>query len=111
MAEVPDAGTVLVRAAGLRVHGGTATPAGAVPALGELAVFCRPVVTAPTPHRTDCCRSIRWREGVKGGFACTLTRQFPHVLVVLRSQPPLMLSFGGVLVTAIERRKLSARVG
>ena len=23
----------------------------------------------PSPHRTDCCRSIRRREGVKGGFA------------------------------------------
>jgi hypothetical protein len=31
---------------------------------------------APLPHRTDCCRSIRWREGVKGGFACTLTGRF-----------------------------------
>ncbi len=31
---------------------------------------------APLPHRTDCCRSIRWREGVKGGFACALTRHF-----------------------------------
>ncbi len=29
---------------------------------------------APSP--SDCCRSIRRREGVKGGFACTLTRHF-----------------------------------
>ena len=34
------------------------------------------LVRRPLPHRTDCCRSIRWRDGVKGGFACTLTRQF-----------------------------------
>jgi len=27
----------------------------------------------PPPHRTDCCRSIRRRAGVKGGFARTLT--------------------------------------
>ena len=32
---------------------------------------------APLPHRTDCCRLIRRRGGVKGRFACTLTRHFP----------------------------------
>ena len=37
---------------------------------------CGPWCAAPLPHRTDCCRSIRRREGVKGGFACTLTRHF-----------------------------------
>jgi hypothetical protein len=26
------------------------------------------------PHRTDCCRPIRRRGGVKGRFACTLAR-------------------------------------
>ncbi len=42
------AGTVVVRAAGLRVRGGgTVTAGDAVPSAGELAVFCRPVVTAP----------------------------------------------------------------
>jgi hypothetical protein len=47
-------GTVVVRAAGLRVHGGTVTAAGdAVPQAGELAVFCRPVVTAPVLARRD----------------------------------------------------------
>ncbi len=41
-------GMVVVRAAGLRVHGGTVTAAGdAVPRARELAVFCRPVVMAP----------------------------------------------------------------
>jgi hypothetical protein len=30
----------------------------------------------PSPHRTDCCRSIRRRGGVKGRFACTSTRHF-----------------------------------
>ena len=44
----------MLRAAGLRVHGGTVTAAGdAAPASGELAVFCRPVVTAPAVVRRD----------------------------------------------------------
>jgi hypothetical protein len=44
----------VVRAAGLLVHGGkTAVPAGAAPSAGELAVFCRPVVTAPAVARRD----------------------------------------------------------
>ena len=47
------AGTVVVRAAGLRVHGGTVTAGEAAPAAGELAVFCRPVVTAPAVVRRD----------------------------------------------------------
>ena len=47
-------GTVVLRAAGLRVRGGTVTAAGdAAPAAGELAVFCRPVVTAPAVVRGD----------------------------------------------------------
>jgi hypothetical protein len=45
---------VVVRAAGLRVHGGTVTAAGdAAPRAGELAVFCRPVVAAPVLKRRD----------------------------------------------------------
>ena len=48
------AGMVVVRAAGLRVRGGAVTAAGdAVPRAGELAVFCRPVVTAPVLARRD----------------------------------------------------------
>jgi hypothetical protein len=47
------AGTVAVRAAGLRVHGLTVTAGGQVPSAGELAVFCRPVVTAPAVVRRD----------------------------------------------------------
>jgi len=48
------AGTVAVRACGLRVHGGMVTAAGdAAPQAGELAVFCRPVVTAPAVVRRD----------------------------------------------------------
>ena len=44
----------MLRAAGLRVRGGgTVTAGGAVPAAGELAVFCRPVVTAPAVVRRD----------------------------------------------------------
>jgi hypothetical protein len=47
------AGTVVLRASGLRLHGGTVTAGDAVPAAGELAVFCRPVVTAPAVARRD----------------------------------------------------------
>ena len=48
------AGTVVVRASGLRVRGGTVTAVGdAVPTAGERAVFCRPVVTAPVVVRRD----------------------------------------------------------
>jgi Insertion element 4 transposase N-terminal len=47
-------GTVVLRAAGLRVHGGgTVTAGDAAPTAGELAVFCRPVVTAPAVARRD----------------------------------------------------------
>jgi hypothetical protein len=52
--EGTPAGTVVLRASGLRVRGGTATAGGdAAPAAGELAVFCRPVVTAPAAVRRD----------------------------------------------------------
>jgi hypothetical protein len=45
---------VVVRAAGLRVHGGgTVTAEAGAPAAGELAVFCRPVVTAPAVAGRD----------------------------------------------------------
>ena len=47
------AGTVVLPVSGLRVHGGTVTAGGAVPQAGELAVFCRPVVTAPAVARRD----------------------------------------------------------
>ena len=48
------AGTVVVRAAELLFRGGgTVTAGGAVPSAGELAVFCRPVVTAPALVRRD----------------------------------------------------------
>jgi hypothetical protein len=47
------AGMVVVRAAGLRLHGMTVTAEGRVPAAGEPAVFCRPVVTAPAPDPAD----------------------------------------------------------
>ena len=47
------AGTVVVLAAGLRVRGVTVTAEGAAPSAGELAVFCRPVVTAPAVVRRD----------------------------------------------------------
>jgi hypothetical protein len=47
------AGTVVVRAAGLQIHGMTVTAGGQVPSAGELAVFCRPVVTAPAVVRRD----------------------------------------------------------
>jgi hypothetical protein len=45
---------VVVRAADLLVRGGgTVTAGNAVPSAGELAVFCRPVVTAPAVVRRD----------------------------------------------------------
>ena len=48
------AGTVVLRAADLLVRGGrTVTAGGAVPSAGEVAVFCRPVVTAPAVARRD----------------------------------------------------------
>jgi hypothetical protein len=48
------AGMIVVRAADLQARGGeTAVPAGAGPTRGELAVFCRPVVTAPAMVRRD----------------------------------------------------------
>ena len=48
------AGTVAVRAADLQVGGaGGVTVKDAAPARGELAVFCRPVVTAPAVIRRD----------------------------------------------------------
>ena len=48
------AGTVVVRAADLLFRGGkTVTAGNAVPSAGELAVFCRPVVTAPALVRRD----------------------------------------------------------
>ena len=57
-AEVPvsgtPAGTVVVRAADLLVRGGgTVTAGGRAPSAGEMAVFCRPVVTAPAVVRRD----------------------------------------------------------
>ena len=47
------AGTVLLPVSGLQFHGGTVSAGGAVPLAGELAVFCRPVVTAPAVARRD----------------------------------------------------------
>ena len=48
------AGTVVVRAADLRFRGdGTIVAGGCGPRSGELAVFCRPVVTAPAVIRRD----------------------------------------------------------
>jgi Insertion element 4 transposase N-terminal len=48
------AGTVVVRSADLRFHGeGTVTSGSSAPLSGELAVFCRPVVTVPAVVRRD----------------------------------------------------------
>jgi len=47
-------GRLWVRAADLRVRGGETIMAGnTVPSAGELALFCRPVVTAPAVVRRD----------------------------------------------------------
>lgn len=54
LGEGTPAGTVVVRVCDLRARGeGTVTAGGAAPAKGELAVFCRPVVTAPAVVRGD----------------------------------------------------------
>ena len=48
------AGTVVLRAADLLIRGGGTVTAGeTAPSAGELAVFCRPVVTAPAAVRRD----------------------------------------------------------
>ena len=48
------AGTVVLRAADLRFPGGgTVTAGSSAPSAGELAVFCRPVVTVPARVRRD----------------------------------------------------------
>lgn len=48
------AGTVVLRSADLRVQGrGTVSAEGAAPLAGEMAVFCRPVLTAPAVIRRD----------------------------------------------------------
>jgi hypothetical protein len=57
-AVVPDAGTpagtVVLRFADLLIQGpGTVSAEGSVPVAGEMAVFCRPVVTAPALVRRD----------------------------------------------------------
>jgi Insertion element 4 transposase N-terminal len=64
--ESPDAGafagTIVVQLSELRVRGGgTVTAGNAVPSAGELAVFCRPVVTAPAlPRRDGTVRADGW---------------------------------------------------
>ncbi len=47
------AGTVAIRAAGLRVHRKTVTAEGQVPLPGEETLFCRPVLSAPAAVRRD----------------------------------------------------------
>ena len=57
------AGTVVLQAAGLQFHGRTVTAAGnAAPRAGELAVFCRPVVTAPAVVRRDAAAGTAVQE-------------------------------------------------
>ena len=51
--EGTPAGTVVVRVCDLLVHGETVAPRGSVPSAGEMALFCRPVVTAPAVTRRD----------------------------------------------------------
>jgi hypothetical protein len=47
------AGTVVARFADLRVHGRSVTAGGRPPSAGDLALSCRPVVTAPAVVRRD----------------------------------------------------------
>jgi hypothetical protein len=46
-------------------------------------------VRRPSPHRTDCCRSIPRREGAQGTARVYASLAPLPVLVVLRSQPSL----------------------
>ncbi len=48
------------------------------------------VLVRRPPHRTDCCRPIRRRRGVKGRFACTLTRHFDLCSLPCGQIGPLM---------------------
>jgi len=58
-----------------------------VSAPGTFQPCCGSLCAAP-PHRTDCCRPIRRRGGVKGAFEYTLTRHFPpYSLTCGQSQP------------------------
>ena len=58
-----------------------------VSAPGTFQPCCGSLCAAP-PHRTDCCRPIRRRGGVKGAFEYTLTRHFPpYSLPCGQSQP------------------------
>ena len=56
------AGPLVVRACDLRSRGrGTLTAGTGVPSAGEMAVFCRPVVTAPAlPRRDGSVRAEGW---------------------------------------------------
>jgi hypothetical protein len=55
----------VVRAAGLRVHGGTVTAEGQVPSAGEPALFCRSVVTAPAVvRRGGTILADAWLKGM-----------------------------------------------
>ena len=69
------AGTVVVRSAGLRVHGLSVSAGGRAPSAGELALFCRPVVTAPAVIRRDgtVLQDSRHREMVYAGLGRDLT--------------------------------------
>ena len=64
------AGTVVLRAAGLRVHGMTVTAEGGVPGAGELAVFCRPVVTAPAAHHPRTAEPHATPAATRGHHPC-----------------------------------------
>jgi len=48
------------------------------------------LVPAPSPHRTDGCRPIRWSGGVKARFALYVDQALSPVLVVLSAHQVLM---------------------
>jgi Insertion element 4 transposase N-terminal len=91
------AGTLVVRAAGLRVHGRTVTAGDAAPSAGELAVFCRPVVMAPAVVRRDGrIRAGGWLpDFVRLG---ELERHLGDGVI------------GEIVATAVERGRLKKRV-
>jgi hypothetical protein len=92
------AGTVALRAAGLRVRGGTVTAAGdAAPTAGELAVFCRPVVTAPAVVRRD------GTVLAEGRLKPRQRRRIMSYPLVIRLMIAMTLSPGGTYREALAR--------
>jgi len=96
------AGTVAVRAAGLRIRGSGVVAAGdAVPSAGELAVFCRPVVTAPAVIRRD--GTVRAEGGRVAVGDCV--GQCVRLRKTCKSERAAQIEFGKLLEQAAAGRQ------